>query len=143
MQETAKTDYLTAFAVALYTGMRPNEYRTARIEGGFIIARNSKRQNKRLEFKRIPISPMLRPYLEGVTEVYFPCARYMREKVKEILPDHKLYDLRTTFYTRCKECGVADAAREEFVGHSLGKLGNAYTDLSDEYLLKEGEKLRY
>ena len=143
LQETAKTDYLTAFAVALYTGMRPNEYRTARIEGGFIIAKNSKRQNKRLEFKRIPISPMLRPYLEGVTEVYFPCARYMREKVKEILPNHKLYDLRTTFYTRCKECGVADAAREEFVGHSLGKLGNAYTDLSDEYLLKEGEKLRY
>lgn len=141
--EAAKTDYLTAFAVALYTGMRPNEYRTAKIEGNFIIAKNSKRHNRKLELKKIPISPMLRPYLQDITELYFPCARYMREKVKEVLPNHKLYDLRTTFYTRCKECGVADAAREEFVGHSLGKLGNAYTDLSDEYLLKEGEKLSY
>ena len=42
-----------------------------------------------------------------------------------------------------KECGVADAARDEFVGHSLGALGNAYTDLSDEYLLKEGAKFKY
>ena len=41
------------------------------------------------------------------------------------------------------ECNIADAARDEFVGHSLGVLGNAYTDLSDEYLLKEGKKLKY
>lgn len=143
LQAAAKTEYLIAFAIALYTGLRPNEYRSVRIVGRFIMAINSKRHNGKVEYKKIPISPMLRPYLEGITEVYFPCLRYMRDKVKEVLPNHKLYDLRTTFYTRCDECGVAAPARDEFMGHSNSALTKAYRDLSDEYLLKESEKLKY
>lgn len=143
LSETAGTRYQLLFAVALYTGLRPNEYKTARIDGDFIIAVNSKRKSKIIEYKRIPITPMLRPYLAGVSELQFPCVEYMRDRIKAILPNHILYDLRTTFYTRCQECGVADVARMEFVGHSLGQLGNTYTDLSDEFLLKEGNKLDY
>lgn len=143
LDATASTPYQLMFAVALYTGLRPNEYKTARIEGKFIVAVNSKRKTKKTEYKKIPITPMLRPYLDGVTELKFFIIECIRYKFKDILPEHRLYDLRTTFYTRCHECGVADVARMEFVGHSLGKLGNAYTDLSDEYLLKEGEKLNY
>ena len=56
---------------------------------------------------------------------------------------HTLYDLRTTFYTRCRECGVADAARDEMVGHSSGVLADAYTDLSDAYLIQEANKIKY
>lgn len=143
LEKTAGTRYQLLFAVALYTGMRPNEYYTARIQGRFIIAVNSKRKNNKTEFKRIPVTPMLRPFLENVEELHFPRVEYMRDKLHEILPEHKLYDLRTTFYTRCQERGVADVARMEFVGHSLGALGDTYTDLSDDYLIIEGEKLKY
>ena len=137
------TKFQALFALALYTGLRPNEYSSAKINGEFIIAINSKRKNKKVEYKRIPITKMLAPYLTNITEFEFPSETVMRNKIKAILPNHILYDLRTTFYTRCKECGIADAARDEFVGHSLGSLGNAYTDLSDEYLLKEAEKFCY
>ncbi len=137
------TKYQTIFALALYTGLRPNEYNTAKIEGNFIIAINSKRKHKRVEYKRIPITPMLAPYLQGIEQLEPNNRDVLREKFKAVLPNHILYDMRTTFYSRCKECGIADAARDEFVGHSLGALGNAYTDLSDEYLLKEGEKFKY
>lgn len=65
----------------------------------------------------------------------------IRKEFNTILPEHRLYDLRTTFYTRCQELNVSNTARDLFVGHSLGNLGNTYTDISDEYLLKEGEKL--
>lgn len=86
---------------------------------------------------------MLKPYLEGVTELDFPYVESMRTHMNEHVKGHKIYDMRTTFYTRCRECGVADAARDEFMGHSSGALANAYTDLSDEYLLAEIQKFKY
>ncbi len=139
----AGTKYQLLFAVALYTGMRPNEYRTARIEGNFIICVNSKQKNGKTAYKRIPINPMLRQYIDGATAFQFPGEFYMRDKMKGILPNHILYDLRTTFNSRCVECGIADVARKLFMGHSLGTLDNAYTQVSGEYLIAEGEKLRY
>lgn len=143
LTETAGTPYQLMFSVALYTGLRPNEYATARIEGAFIVAKNSKRKNRKIEYKRIPITPMLAPYLIGVTELVFCRVETLRKKFNEILPTHKLYDLRTTFYTRCQECGVAEVAIKKFVGHSLGVLAETYTDLSEAFLLAEGNKLKY
>ena len=86
---------------------------------------------------------MLKPYLEGVEELKFSSLRILRDRFNRLFPNHRLYDLRTTFYTRCQECGVLPAARDKFVGHSLGELGNTYTDVSDEFLYREGQKLKY
>ena len=133
-------DFKIAAAIALYTGLRPNELETAKIKGDFIVAINSKRKNKKVEYKRIPIIDALRPYLKNGIPV-LPTPQLLRRRVSAALPNHKLYDLRTTFYTRCDEYGVSQPARDEFVGHSGGALTNAYRDLSDEYLLKEARKL--
>lgn len=143
LEKTAGTPQQVMFAIGLYTGMRPNEYETAKFDGNFIVAINSKRKHGKVEYKRIPITPMLRPYLNGVDKIEFSSLRIMRDRFNKIFPKHKLYDLRTTFYTRCQGCGVANVARDEFVGHSLGALGNAYTDLSDEFLIREANKLNY
>lgn len=143
LNATAGTPYQLLYAVALFTGLRPNEYASARIEGQFIVAVNSKRKNRKIEHKKIPITAKLKPYLIGIDKFDFPSVDYARRKIKSILPDHILYDLRTTFYNRCIECGVSDAARHEFMGHLKNKIDEAYTDLSDEYLLSEGKKLDY
>lgn len=140
-EKLAGSGHETAVAVLLYCGLRPNELATAKIHGGFIVAVNSKRKNRKVEYKRIPICKKLRPYLPDDGELSLAHIKWIRVKYKEILPHHRLYDLRTTFYTRCDELGVAESARDEFVGHSAGVLTNAYRDLSDEYLLKEGKKL--
>ena len=101
---------------------------------------NSKRKHKRIEYKRIPILPKLRPFLKnGIpTELNL---NNLREFVRERLPGHTVKDLSKTFNTRCKEYGVSDHARKEFMGHSLSALDGAYTELSDEYLLNEARKL--
>lgn len=143
LTETEGTPYQQMFAVALYTGLRPNEYKTAYIENGFIVANNSKRKNGKTELKKIPITPMLAPYVKDGDELTFYRLEQIRHKFNGILPGHKLYDLRTTFYTRCTECGVAEVAIKKYVGHTLGGLADTYADLSDEFLIKEGQKLRY
>ena len=141
LEKSKGTKYQQIFALSLYTGLRPNELFTAKIDGNFIVAKNSKRKGKKVEYKKIPISKMLKPYLEKVENFEFPTLEYIRKAFNQILPNHIYYDLRTTFYTRCEECGVSPPARDHFVGHSSGVLNSTYTDLSDEYLLKEGTKL--
>lgn len=142
--QTAEEPYKTLFAIALYTGIRPNEYETVRITDTMIYANNSKRHNGKVETKRIPIIPMLKPYISAETVMPNVSISNARKMIKRILgDDRKLYDLRTTFYTRCQMCDVAPAARDEFVGHSSGLLTDTYTDLPDDYLIKEGLKLDY
>lgn len=59
LEETAGTPYQQMFAIGLYTGLRPNEFKTAYIENGFIVANNSKRKNGKVELKRYLLRPCL------------------------------------------------------------------------------------
>lgn len=138
------TEWEIPFAIVCYCGLRPNEYTTVTIDGDFIKAKNSKHgKNGEIVYKRIPITPMLRPYLQNITEIKMPNSRVLNNRFKKVLPRHKLYDMRTTFQTRCTECGINETVIGLLMGNSIGKLKEAYTVFSDEYLLKEAEKFKY
>ena len=86
---------------------------------------------------------MLARYVKEGDKLTFTRLEQIRNKFNAILPGHKLYDLRTTFYIRCTECGIAEAAIKKYVGHTLGGLADTYTDLSDDFLKAEAKKLNY
>ncbi len=144
------TDYELLLALALYTGLRPCELPTAKIEGDFVIAQNRKQKNvKKIVHKKIPITPMLRPYRQRLEEALpmltaiFSPSKYTAS-FKAAMPTHRPYDLRDTFSTRAQECGVPETVVQVFMGHSPKTLlGKVYTKFSDTYLLEEGEKIKY
>lgn len=140
------TQFEVVLALALYTGLRPNELKSATVQKDFVVAINSKRHKKEIVYKRIPICKRLAGFLKTVefdlTNLSLKSEKYYSMKFPQLCPGHKLYDLRTTFYSKCKELGVAKPALKEFMGHSSGDpLEEAYSKLSDAYLLKEGKKL--
>lgn len=138
----SKSKYLTLYLIALYTGLRPNEYEKFEIDGEFIQAVNSKRKNGKTEFKRIPIMHELKPLLTGdFTKI--PQYERLRVEFKRILPEFSLKDLRKTFNSRCIECGINETARKIWMGHALGELGKAYTELSDDFYLQEAKKFYF
>ncbi len=143
LEKVKGTAYELQFAVALYTGMRPNEYKSAYIENGFVIAKNSKRKNDLQELKKIPITPMLAPYITNCTQLQFFTYNHIKEKFKSILPNHKLYDLRTTFFNRCIECNIKESVRDKWMGHTSTAIKQAYTDITDDLHLQEAEKFAY
>ncbi|MFQ7079328.1 MAG: hypothetical protein ACLRSW_16120 [Christensenellaceae bacterium] len=101
LQATAGTPYQLMFAIALYTGVRPYEYKSVKLVGNMIIAQNCKRKNAalgKIEWKRIPVSPMLAPYLNG-SEIRFYIPEVVRDKFKSILPNHTLKDMRTPLHS--------------------------------------------
>ena len=86
---------------------------------------------------------MLRPYIDGLTVLPEVNLKTLDKRFKTVLPNHKLYDMRTTFQTRCSECGIPDNVIGIWMGNSIGKLKEAYTDFSNEYLLREAKKFKY
>ena len=138
---SACPDCKESLAIILYTGLRPCEYTSLRREGDMLIAQNRKRKDGKIEYKRIPICPMLAPFVSEKPVLL--SRQVVGRKLKKILHNHKPYDLRTTFNTRCVECHVDDNARKLMMGHSLGVLANAYTDVSDDFLKAEAAKISY
>ena len=73
----------------------------------------------------------------------------IRDGVKRIFPNRHAHELRYTFITRSKECGVNPEVVMLWAGHETdndvktSKVDRGYTTYSEEYLLSEVRKIDY
>ena len=141
-----------AILLLMYTGMRVGELKTVEYDGTYITCISEKTRKGRKEVvRKIPVSPMLQKILpmidfEKVKKISKDCAR---DTTKRIFPDRHTHELRYTFITRAKECGVNPEVVMLWVGHEhdqdvrTSKVDRGYTTYSEEYLFSEILKIDY
>lgn len=148
-----KDDVASALLVLLYFGLRQSELPTLKvIDGNTIECETSKeRMGRNVTLRYIPFTPMFKKVQDLVdfgkaknVNVYT-----LRSAFKRLFPEHHPHELRYTFITRCKECGVSGEVVMLWDGHSGDKdvktsaVDRGYTDYSKEYILAEAEKVNY
>lgn len=137
-----------AIVFLLYTGMRRSELKDATSDGTWITTFSAKvRKGKNPKKRRIPISPMLRPYMDHFTQenLSFSVDRLSRV-VPKFLPNHTTHHLRHTFITRAVEFEIPEHLIKLWVGHSKDRrniTGSVYTHFSEEFQLAQIEKINY
>ena len=148
-----KDDVASALLVLLYFGLRQSELPTLKvIDGNTLECETSKeRMGRNVTLRYIPFTPMFRKVQDLVdfekaksVNVYT-----LRSAFKRLFPEHHPHELRYTFITRCKECGVNHELVMLWDGHSGDKdvktsaVDRGYTDYSKEYIFAEAEKVIY
>lgn len=132
-----------AIVYALYAGARSTEVSQTVVDFQTekILIKNAKlkqhqRRNKDKLYRTLPLMPMLKPYRElieskpaliGVKRINF--------HIQTVLPDVTLRNLRHTFASRAKECGVNPELVNVWQGHVAGNdiTAKVYTHYSEEY----------
>lgn len=136
-----------AFLFYLYTGIRRSELASAELSEKWITVTTAKaRKGETKKKRKIPISPMLRKYLPKMTKKALAQElAALTHEFPKFAPGHHLHDLRHTFITRCQECGISRELTSLWAGHKADNTmtSNVYTHLSEEFQLKEAQKLTY
>lgn len=142
-------DTAHAFLVLLYAGLRRSELASINvIDGVWLECETSKeRMGRNVVKRKIPITPMMKqvmPYIDfekakGVN------LSTLQTTMKRLFPDHRSHELRHTFISRCKESGVSGEVVSIWAGHSLSGTitTTVYTHYSEEFQLREAEKVNY
>lgn len=138
--------YKRTFLILLYFGLRPCELDDARFEGDFLIARNAKRKNGKIEYKKIPIPLQAREKLD----LKLPIVNSHRTDVlnrifKRIIEDEEItqYYLRHTFATTCQQYVRPDIV-DIWMGDSSERLvGRVYTHFSDDFMKEQMYLVRF
>ena len=144
-----KRDTSHAFLVLLYAGLRRSELASLNvIDGVWLECETSKeRMGKNVVKRKIPITPMMKrmlPYID-FKKAKNVNLNTLQTTMKRLFPEHHSHELRHTFISRCKESGVSSEVVSIWAGHSLSGTitTTVYTHYSDEFYLKEAEKVDY
>ncbi len=138
-----------ALLVLLYFGLRKSELASIEIiDGKWLQCETSKeRLGQNVVLRKIPFTTMARkvlPYID-FEKAKNTNLNTISSRMKRLLPNHHPHELRHTFISRCKEAGVASEVVSIWAGHSLSGTitSTVYTHYSDEFQLKEAEKVVY
>ena len=138
-----------ALLVLLYFGLRKSELASIEIiDGKWLQCETSKeRLGQNVVLRKIPFTTMARkvlPYID-FEKAKNTNLNTISSRMKRLLPNHHPHELRHTFISRCKEAGVASEVVSIWAGHSLSGTvtSTVYTHYSEEFQLKEAEKVVY
>ena len=135
--------------VLLYFGLRKSELKSIEIiDGKWLQCETSKeRLGQNVVLRKIPFTPMAKKIC---SKIDFEKAKNvnlnsLHTAMKRLFANHHSHELRHTFISRCKECGVASEVVSIWAGHSLSGTitSTVYTHYSDEFQLKEAENVIY
>mgnify|MGYP006049908445 FL=1 len=134
------SDYKRTFLILLFFGLRPCELEDARFEGNFLIARNAKRKNGKIEYKKIPICRQAREMLDLNAPVEALHRTDVLNRIfKRIMEDEEVtqYFLRHTFATVCQQYVRPDIV-DIWMGDSSERLvGRVYTHFPDKFMIEQ------
>ena len=131
--------YKRTFLILLFFGLRPCELADAHFEGNFLIARNAKRKNGKIEYKKIPVSDRIRGLIKTDSVIMPHCTDVLNRIFKRIMNDESAtqYSLRHTFATVCQQYVRPDIV-DIWMGDSSERLvGRVYTHFPDDFMLAQ------
>ncbi len=138
--------YRQPFLIMYYFGLRPCELQDARFEGNFLIARNAKRKNGKIEYKKIPIPKQAREKLNTESAISSPVSmNKLNDAFKRLLQNNSVtqYYLRHTFATTCQQFVRPDIV-DIWMGDSSERLvGRIYTHFSDEFMKAQMDSITF
>ena len=128
-----------------YFGLRPCEVdEETHVDGEFLITRNRKRKNGKIEYKKIPIHQDAWKIIDWKKPITFQCGKEKFHNLfKELLNGKTAYCLRHTFATVCQQYVRPDIV-DIWMGDSTTRLvGKVYTHFPDKFMLENMRKVEF
>ena len=135
-----------AMYLLYFFGLRPCEVdNDVHKEGNFLIARNRKRKNGKIEYKKIPIPTQAQGLIDWNKPLTFQTqSKYAQDElIKDLLGGKTGYYLRHTFSTVCQQYVRPDIV-DIWMGDSPQRLvGKVYTHFPDEFMHEQMQKVQF